>query len=309
MKYSKFFLEIGIFFLLILSGCNKEMKIPVYFQVDSVDFAADYSIYGTASHKITDVWVTVNGISLGVYELPAKFPVLAEGRTKIQFSPGIMMNGLTTKRPVYPMYTTYLLTKELQPDSVYSFKPSFTYENYVAFAFKEDFEDAGFKFTAIDTGAQLQKTSPEDSIFYYSGELNNYSGKITISNQTGSFFEIITNEAFALRYNNTRYCFLELNYCMNTGDNNQKEALLSLEDLEIEVGIYANLVTGLTTQNPLIKIRPSTTWKKMYINVTEAINSQSSLLKDFTVYIKGTTKEGMTANCMFDNIKLMYIPY
>lgn len=308
MKYSKFILEIGIFFLIILSGCNKEMKIPVYFQIDSVDFAADYAIYGTASHKITDVWVTVNGISLGVYELPAKFPVLAEGRTKIQFSPGIMMNGLTTKRPVYPMYTSYLLTKELEPNAVYTFQPSFTYENYVAFAFKEDFEDAGFKFTAIDTGAQLQKTGPEDPIFFYPGELNNYAGKITISNATGSFFEIVTNEAFALRYNNTRYCFLELNYRMDAGDN-QQNTLSSLEDLEVEVGVYSNYVTGFTIQNPLIKIRPSTTWKKMYINVTETINSHSSLLKDFTVYIKGTSKEGMTANCMFDNIKLIYIPY
>lgn len=323
MKCSKFFLEIGVLFFFLLSGCNKNMQTPVYFQIDSVDFAADYTVYGTASHKITDVWVTVNGISLGVYELPAKFPVLAEGRSKIQFSPGIMMDGLTTKRPVYPMYTTCIVSADLLEDSVYTFHPSFTYEDYVKFAFKEDFEDAGFKFTAIDTGAQLQKTGAEDLVFYYPGEINNFSGKVIISKQTGSFFEIITNDAFTLRYSNTRYCFLELNYRMDVAgesasgfeqnvnffNNTQKNALSEIGDMEVEVGIYANLVTGITKQSPLIKIKPSKSWKKMYINVTETINNQSTFLKDFKVYIKGTSKDGVVATCFFDNIKLVYIPY
>jgi len=299
MKFFNYLFGLGISFLVIFSGCGKEMTIPVYFQIDSVDFTADYVAFGTASHKITDVWVTVNGTSVGVYELPAKFPVLASGQSKIQISPGIMLDGLTAKRPSYPMYTTYITSENLKVDTVYQFYPSFTYADYVKVAFIEDFEDAGMKFTAKENSPSLKKTGETNEIFYYPGEINNYSGKISIADTGASFFEITSNDAFSFKNTNTRYCFLELNYKMQIPKN---------DTLIVEVGLYVNNITGTKVQFPLIKIRQSEVWKKIYINVTETINSQSATMKDFTFYIKGTTRKGVTASCLFDNIKLLYVP-
>ncbi len=299
MKLFDYLFKLNIFFLIIFSGCRKEMTIPVYFQIDSVDFAADYITFGTASHKITDVWVTVNGVSVGVYELPAIFPVLANGQSKIQISPGIMLDGLTAKRPSYPMYTTYITSENLKLDTIYKIRPSFSYANYVKVAFIENFEDAGMRFAAKENSPSLEKTGEASEVFYYPGEINNYSGKISIADTGASFFEIVSNDAFALKNTNTQYCFLELNYKMDVPLN---------ETLTVEVGLYINNTTGPKVQYPLIKIKQSNSWKKMYINVTEAINNQNANMKDFTIYIKGTTQKGVAASCLLDNIKLLYIP-
>ena len=300
MIFRKFIVGIVIALFLALSGCVKDMTIPVYFQIDSTDFTADYSTYGTASNKITDVWVTVNGTCVGAYELPALFPVLVSGKTKIQFSPGIMMNGLSTQRPAYPMYTTSTLTVDLKKDTIYKFHPSFTYEDYVKFAFKEDFEDAGLKFSAVENSPALEKTGNENEVFHYSGEINNYSGKINIVDTGSSFFEIVTNSTYPLIYTNTQYCFLEINYKMEVPSN---------DSVNLEIGIYANYLTGQIIQCPLIKVKQSSVWKKMYVNLSKTIHDQGAYMEDFTVYIKGTAKTGVNASYLFDNIKLIYIPY
>lgn len=291
----------GTFTLLyfIFTGCNKDMTIPVYFQIDSVDFAADYTQYGTASHKITDVWVSVNGVGVGVYELPAKFPVLASGQAKIQLSPGIMMNGLSSKRPNYPLYTTYITNLNLEKKQTYRFNPTFTYEKYVQLAFMEDFEDAGIKFEQIENSPSIQKTGDESSLFHYPGEINNYSGIVNITDTNANFFEIHTIESFLYNYTQTKYCFLELNYKYKVSNKN--------DSTNLEVGIYVKRTTGNTEQCPIIRIKHTDTWKKMYINLTEIINKQGLYLSSFTIYIKGTTQAGGTATFLFDNIKLMYV--
>lgn len=299
MKNTPIVLILFTVYVMSFTSCLKDMTTPVYFQIDSVDFSTDYTTYGTASHKITDVWVTVNGVSVGVYELPAKFPVLTSGKVKLQFSPGIMMDGISSRRPSYPMYTSHFETVDLEIDTIYSFRPSFTYASYVNFAFKEDFEDAGLKFTAIEGSPPLEKTGDPKDVFQHKGEVNNYSGKISVLDTGSSFFEIITNDAYALKNTNTQYCFIELNYKMDIPES---------DDINVEVGLYVNTTTGQTVQCPLIKIKKSSIWKKMYINVTETMHEQSTYMKDFTVYIKGTTQTGVTASCFFDNIKLVYTP-
>jgi len=286
-------------FFILQSGCKKDMTIPVYFQIDSVDFTADYTLYGTASHKITDVWVTVNGQGIGVYELPAKFPVLASGNTKVQFTPGIMMNGLSSKRPAYPLYNTYITNVNLEKKQTYTFKPSFTYEKYVKIALIEDFEEAGIKFTHSENSPPITKTGEDALLFHYPGEPNNYSGIVNINDSSANFFEINSLESFQLKYSSIQYCFLELNYKYNVSNKN--------DSTNLEVGMYMNLTTGAKEQYPLIRIKHSETWKKIYINLTEIIYSKGLYLESFTLYFKGTTQAGASATYLFDNIKLMYV--
>jgi hypothetical protein len=47
--------------------------IPVYLVIDSVGFASAFG-KGTSSHKITDVWVSVNGKVLEHFKFLPKFP-------------------------------------------------------------------------------------------------------------------------------------------------------------------------------------------------------------------------------------------
>ena len=81
--------------LLVLSSCQKEDTggIPTYLKIDNITLDE-----GNTTSNITDAWVYVNGQLQGVYELPAKFPVLEQGNTDIKVYAGIKNNGIAARR-------------------------------------------------------------------------------------------------------------------------------------------------------------------------------------------------------------------
>ena len=69
----------GIFLLPIaLTACSKGEKVPAYLEVASVTLTTTPE-QGASTSKITDAWISVDGTLIGVWELPARLPVLAEG--------------------------------------------------------------------------------------------------------------------------------------------------------------------------------------------------------------------------------------
>ena len=60
--------------------------------------------YDIEDANITDAWVTMDGINLGVFELPAQIPILDEGEHNFRISPGIKENGMSATRMIYPFY-------------------------------------------------------------------------------------------------------------------------------------------------------------------------------------------------------------
>ena len=60
--------------LLIISACQKEENpntIPAYLKIDIITLDEN-----NTTTNITDAWVYINDQLQGVYELPAKFPLL-----------------------------------------------------------------------------------------------------------------------------------------------------------------------------------------------------------------------------------------
>ena len=72
--------------VLILSSCQKEdtVDIPTYLKIDNIVLDE-----GNTTSIITDAWVYVNDQLQGVYELPAKFPVLEEDIQTVRIKAGI----------------------------------------------------------------------------------------------------------------------------------------------------------------------------------------------------------------------------
>lgn len=102
------------FFLFLLEffvwGCSKskiEADIPAYLSIDSVFVNTNYQTQGSASHKITDIWVYLNDDFIGAFELPVKIPILKQGNHKITIKAGIKVNGIANTRTAYPFYTEY----------------------------------------------------------------------------------------------------------------------------------------------------------------------------------------------------------
>src|SRR6266481_1051492 len=102
MWLRKVFVVCGLWF--VVASCNiinPAEPIPSYLQVDNITLHTDLSTQGSSSSKISDVWVTVDGLVQGIYELPAKFPLLFDGSHRVQLKGGIILNGISDTRAPY----------------------------------------------------------------------------------------------------------------------------------------------------------------------------------------------------------------
>ena len=308
VKYTTIIIAVLIV-LGFVSGCDPKMEIPSYIWIDSIDFhVADEATQGTASHKITDVWVTANGKGLGLYQIPTRIPILESGPTRLTIDAGIMLGGVSITRSPYPFYTSYSLPSiNLKKGQIDTLIPSFTYTNLTRFKTEcmEDFESAGIKFKTHGTSAPLKKTNDVNLIFHYPKEKNNYSGIIELPYKNDSatvhHFEIRTVTPVELTYLDMKDCLMELNFCIT-------------HNVEIGMIIHSASSTIPDRQQEVARLTGYDTisneknvWKKVYVNFTTEIKDASKYqMKNFDIYIRATTPSNEKARFLFDNIKLLY---
>ena len=266
-------------------SCKRESLdlTPSYLSIDSIGLITN-SLQGTASHSITDAWVYINDEIQGVYELPCKFPVLAEGMQKITIRPGIKINGIGSTRMYYPFYEPLEYNIKLVKDSVVHLSPITSYNPAVVFAWMEDFEDGGVSLERTSRSqVDINKTSNHQEVF--SG---NYSAKIVLdSNRT--FFECSTINSYVL--NGNAINFLEMNYKNNC---------------EVNIGVFANS-TSQTVQRNILVLNKTNVWKKIYVNLSNAV-TENITATNFKVFL-GALKDSTSTEIptiYFDNIKLIH---
>jgi hypothetical protein len=278
-----FFIFIVAFSIFIL-GCTKskiEAEIPSYIVVDSVFVSTNYSTQGTASHKITDVWVYLNDNFIGAFEIPVRIPILKSGLNKITLKAGIKVNGIANTRTIYPFFTEYSESIDLKKNGSVHIKPSFTYKPETIYHWTEDFDLAGISFTySIDS----------DTVFEIVN--NPYAFEGTSSGAAFLNNSAIKFEAISPKFLNIprsqKPVFLELNYKI---------------DQVLITGIYFDYAAP-TNQTTLVYLNPTDSWNKIYINLTEkvALNPNAPVLIFF-----GLTRNvsDSPANIYIDNIKLV----
>jgi len=283
----------------LLWSCDPKMETPAYIYIENVDFyVTDFSTQGTASFKIPDVWVTVNGIGIGAYQLPALVPIIASGNTDLTIEAGFKMNGQSDLRPKHPLFTSYKKTVNLAKGKIDTIFPVFTYLSSVEFPFKEDFSSAGLNFYPVDSSAKLEKTSDPQLLFRYRDEPNNFSGIITLPyNDTIYFFEIKSTK-LELNANKAMDCIAELNFCF---------------DANVEIGMCCYFPPSSSTRTQQLSIanlvgKPNNTeWNKIYVNLTEDMrNATLKGMTHFDIYMKCGIHKDSTARFLFDNIKVVY---
>lgn len=247
------------FTLFFYLQCNKDKykaTIPAYLYIDQVKFTTDYYQQGSASHKITDVWIYIDDDLKGAFELPAKIPILQFGQHKLTIKAGIKVNGIANTRTAYPFYKEYTIYHTFIQNQTDTIIPEFTYADGTLFPYKEDFEASGLNFF-YNSQSQVQFELISSGQQYE----GNFSAQAHLSpNQT--FFEAYTTDIYNLP-KNQRPVFLELNYkCSAT----------------LVVGLFYDDPVP-TTQRSLIYLNPTDQWNKIYINLTEALTYQQSASK------------------------------
>ena len=274
-----------ILLVLFFYGCSKEeLKSPdaYFFKINKVNVAiATPSIQGTASNKITDLWLYVNGKFRGAYPTGSMLPVASFGGTKILIYPGIKNNGISTTRIPYEFLSPVEIDTSLTNGVVVNRDLNFSYKPSAVFHWNEDFEGFG-----TITGITM-KLSPAGTASFtvLNGDPNVFEGTkcILISGFSGTdVAQIESNSLYTLPFNGEPI-YLELNYKCNQ---------------DFEVGVVAG------TAYRSVEIIPAKDyWNKIYIQLTGAVSTQPTSAQ-YGIYFKAIS-EVSNPQIYLDNLKLI----
>jgi hypothetical protein len=233
----------ALFFVFLLS-CSKTANdgIPAYVKISDVTLITTPE-QGSALHGINTVWAESEGENFGVYELPVVFPALVSGNRQIIINAGIMQAGDYFIREIYPCYMPYFENVNfVQKDTVHV-HPVFTYKDQVQFILIESFENSNIF-------AGLNRTDTSDP-----NNLEGIAGYFKLNESTPSVDAKMGNAITIARAGRT---FIEIHH---KGTN------------DFALGVEA-IRGGATTFNNFFAVfEPLDRWRKVYIEITNLLNS------------------------------------
>jgi hypothetical protein len=271
-------------FIFLFSSCNvinPAEPVPGYIHIDKFNITSTPTL-GTDSSKITDVYVYIDNGYQGAYPLGASFPVLNSGSHQMQFYAGVIMNGISTTRILYPFYDSYNQTVDLEPGKTITIQPVIKYSSFTECAWCESFDNAGVSLAETDR-------SDTNLTVLALGNANNFEGKsgAVYLDDAHPFFELFTDTSYDLYGSSNVY--LEMNYRCNNSLN---------------VGMVA-YSSSSTDQFSVEIINPKTVWNKIYVELTPSVRTYTTAY-GFKIFLGATKDEGVTnAEFYFDNFKLL----
>lgn len=304
MNKHSFFFSICAFIVSILTGCEKTDLTASYIAVESTDFVMDLRDYNLlhetnydakeleaiASQKFSDVWVYVDGKDLGTWELPCKIPILATDSTEVLLYPGVKMDGSSTRRPRYPFVQGCTLKLPLKGGQILEIESiPLKYYDETVFDVVETFEaDYNQYFESYDTTGITFERIPDPD------KPSNRIGVITLRD-TIDEFSVVSSP---LMFNSLpSSVFLEMDYRFDSED---------AQDFYVGM-LIGKSNTSAITHEPLVGIKPTTEWKKVYINLTQSILRNQLNATSYQVIISGGKSNSNDVHIYFDNIKVVYL--
>ena len=296
LRLYSLYITLLVFLSIAFGSCTKfegDQTIPAYIQIDTVFMQTEYADEGENSHEITDVWIYIDDQQIGVFELPAMFPVLAMGEHKLEIRAGIKVNGISSTRAPYPMYKPIVYnTFDFFPDSIQVINNlNFKYYETVVFPWIEDFEQSSITIQETNqSDTAIKRTLPVNNPEAYLSSTSRHSGQINVTTEKP-------------QYSGWTYFSYDL-------PKQEAPVLLELDfktDTYVTVGLMVHYPGGYEAK-PLIILNHSEEWNHIYINFTPTVNQYFNAI-DFKVYFAASLETGMTkSNIYLDNIKLIYRP-
>ncbi len=283
-----------LIFGVIFTACelvNPSEEVPAYLQIADFQLTTN-PLQGNNSEQITDAWVFVTGTSLGIYELPATLPILAQGEQLITIFPVIRENGLRSTPIIYPFYERYEVNLNLEPAQTFPLHPTTTYiEDDIIFELVEDFESESHKLKGLGQNTVRITANPSK---VFSG---NASGHIPLNDLNE--VEFISSTIFLdLPITGNLPVFLEIDYKTT---------------VEFEIGLLGidpSPTNPVNATNYKVTLCPIDDWNKVYINFQEDL--QISQLPSYQLAFRASTRntgceqlDGTDREVLIDNIKLI----
>lgn len=285
----KHVLKLSVIAILVATGLSQhsctllsgDELTPAFIYIDSFSLTSDLTTEGYPSERIQDAWIYVDGIQLGVFELPATVPVLDSGDHVISIFAGIKDNGISGTGAIYPFYTGFEYTATLIPYKTDTVYPTTSYYESLEFILLERFE-TGNAFSEL-LGSDTSLLITTDTLQVFEG------------NRSG--IAVLENTALNLRIGNSPMLFppvgqvlyLEMDYRNN---------------MEFEVWLTGNYSGGVPIGSYVITLTPKDEWNKIYINLTSQI--QSLQAQTYNLEFRALKPSSVTrGEIFFDNIKLV----
>lgn len=280
-KYTPSVFSVFFLFLLIFNACVKENAVPAYVSIPSFSFTT-VAGQGTAAQKISDVWVFVDGQSLGAYQIPTRFPVLGEGKHEFLLFPGIRNNGVRSNPVVWATAKTYTTTLTLKAGDEQTIRPTSSYTDITKIWINEDFERTNTFSVNRDNNAAVNFVVVPNGF-----EGNGASITLNKANP-------IIEKASVLKGqlpDAAQSSMIELHY---------------KTEVPLAVGIIGSSTTSLNGETYYkIVLTPNKDWNKTYIDVT--LEAKNLRAKDFQVVFRGVLQDSLSQGViLIDNVKLVH---
>jgi hypothetical protein len=277
VKFSTIFFINIIFFL--CTNCKKHVpaKNAYFIKSSDVSVITSYSLQGSNSNNITDLFLYNNGKFQGIYPVGSLLPIVTIGESNsIAIFPGIKNNGISNTRIPYGLYDKFILDTVVESGSTIQMPLTFKYESSVKFSWIEDFDLNGISVT---------NSSSSTSTFVILNDQNSKEGKylrLSLVNKDFGKVESSSNGfTLPLRSSNV---YLEFDYKCNQ---------------EFEVGVKADQI-----DRSALNINPKENWNKIYVQLAEVIN-RNPIANSYKIYFS-ITKKVDDPVLFLDNIKLVH---
>jgi hypothetical protein len=266
--------------LCLFLGCSKtDVQIPSYIEIDNYfTKVAKDSSQGTNNQKFTDVLVYANGTTYGTYPLGSKIPVLTSGPTSFIIRGVIRVNGVDILRSDYEVMKGCDTLVTVNPGKVTRVIPTFEYFTSAKFRWMDDFEPNTQTYGGVESSYGQHPTLTANT---YTPGFGGYGTCLALRPTSDSTASVQTKATIALPAGGIGV-YMEINYLSNT-----------------TIHILINGQDGGS-------IKPSSSWNKMYLTLTEQVSSLQA--GTYTIAFQAYYDPTVGANlALIDNIKIVTV--
>jgi len=281
--------------LFLASACTKNNPDPTWIEInpwvliENPDEAPGTA--GELSSNITDAWVYIDNVLIGVFELPCNIPLITSGSSVVKVFPTVLNNGISATKKIYPFMEPYEVTVDLVQNETTTINPITQYYKGLTY-WIEDFEAAGHEIEDDPLSLVSMTHISGDPI---NGEFNgNKFGRITLD-ETNHTYVGYTNSATGLNLPTGTDIYLEIDY-HNTN--------------RITTGLLAIDAVNGAVPNPNIQMNAQddadVVWKKIYIELREIVAGSPSADYFELSFESLIDDDEATGEINIDNIKVIH---
>lgn len=272
--------------LVLFSSCNswdKAEPTPSFIYVPEVKLA-NKPAFGTLKQDFTESYIYLDGQLLGVYPIPGMVPILSTGSHTLTVFGGIHNYGIKSQPQPYPLLDKVEIPVNLVSGKIDTLTPVVKYRDDITAAINESFEGGNTILSATLKGKGILLTTQDA-----------FEGKQCGLFQLDTLSPLIEVGSVDLNLpNDGTRIYIELHY------KNEVDFLVGIKGY--------NSTDQLSTY--IVGLRPSTEWKKVYIDITDYITASEytnhKIILETGLPFSGTTLTRDKANVLIDNLKVLY---